>query len=38
MTKKTSRREKGITLTAFVVTIIVLLIFAGILLESIAYN
>ncbi len=30
MTKKTSRREKGITLTALVVTIIVLLILAGV--------
>lgn len=30
MTKKTSRSEKGITLIALIVTIIVLLILAGI--------
>ena len=34
MTKKTSRREKGITLTALVVTIIVLLILAGVTIAA----
>lgn len=34
MTKKTSRREKGVTLTALVVTIIVLLILAGVTIAA----
>ena len=35
MTKKTSRREKGITLIALIVTIIVLLILAGVTIGQI---
>ena len=38
MTKKTSRREKGITLIALIVTIIVLLILAGVTISSVVGN
>ena len=38
MTKKTSRREKGITLIALIVTIIVLLILAGVTINLAVNN
>ena len=38
MTKKTSRREKGITLIALIVTIIVLLILAGVTIDLAVSN
>ena len=38
MTRRTSKREKGITLIALVITIIIMLILAGVIISSVTSN